>query len=137
MMAKVLSTCVTEDLIRWPKHVTPSKQPLRLLPQEDYLRLPPLCHHIFQECLEEEGDGQCLFLDIKGHSQCSIEPADTCHEDPGVPSQYTSWIAHKVAANGQHSSSHGYESKPLNHYKGIDQGHPMLGIAYHFTTQAW
>jgi len=49
-----------------------------------------------------------------------------------VPSQYTDWITHKVSGRQTTLKFDSYESEPLSMTKGIDQGCPLLGIAYQF-----
>jgi len=74
-----------------------------------------------------------LLLNIKGTFpnvvlSCLIHGMRT----QGVPSQYTSWIACKVSSQQMTLKFDGYELESSTMTKGIDQGFPLLGIAYQF-----
>ena len=72
-----------------------------------------------------------LFLDIKGMFP-NVVLSQLIHKKTkhGVQSHYTDWIMHKVSRRQMMLKFDGYESEPLTMTKGIDQGCPLLGIAY-------
>jgi len=133
-MAKVLSTCIAEDLV----HVAKIQN---LLPSNHFSCCPgrttsDSLHYVtmfIKNAWRKKEVISALFLDIKGAFPNVVlnQPIHTMRMW-GVPSQYTDWIACKVSGRWMTLKFNSYESEPLSMTKGIDQGCPLSGIAYQF-----
>jgi len=133
MMAKVLSTCIAEDLVQATKTCN-------LLPSNHFTCHPrrttsDSLHYVItfvKNALRKEVVS-ALFLNIKGTFP-NVVLSQLIHNmrNWGVLSQYTDFIACKVNGRQMMHKFDGYKSEPLTMTKCIDQGCPLSGIAYQF-----
>ena len=133
-MGKILSACVTEDIIQMAKlH--------GLLPENHFgchpgRAMTDSLHYVTKFMKDAWWKGEvvsALFLDIQSAFP-SVVLSQLVHDmrQRGIPEQYTQGIERKVM--GRHTTMvfNGYRSSMQDLLRGLDQVCPLLGIAFQF-----
>ena len=133
-MAKVLSSCATEDLVHMAKTCG-------LLPSNHFGCHPgrttsDSLHYVtmfVKDMWRKKEVVSTLFLDIKGMF-LSVVLSRLIHDmrSRGVPPQYTSGIVCEASSQQSTLRFDEYKLEPLSRSKGIDQGFLLSSIAYQF-----
>ena len=133
-IGKVLSACVAEDL-------TSAVKEHGLLPINHFGCRPgrtttDSLHYetkYIKDAWRRKEVVNTLFLDVKNaFPSVAIDWLAHDMRSRGVPREYTDWITRKVTGHQTTLKFDGYESEPLPLSKGLDQGCPLLGIAFQF-----
>ena len=133
-IAKILSSCLSEDL-------TTMAELSQLLPANHFRGRPgrttsDSLHYVAKFTKEAWRKGEVvstLFLDIKSTFP-SVRLKRLTHNvrSRGIPTQYTDWLQRKVSNRKTHIAFDGHVSEPRNLLSSLDQGCPLLGIAFQF-----
>ena len=133
-VAKVLSACVAEDLAQMAElHRLLPDNHFRCQPGRTTTDLPHFMTKYVKDAWRRGEVVSTLSLDIKSaFPRILLNWLTHNMQVRGVPWQYTDWIAAKVRGQHMTLSLDGYTSEPLALTKGLDQGCPLLGIAFQF-----
>src|SRR5882672_9825355 len=127
MMVKILSACVTEDLVDMAELC-------QLLPVNHFGCRPgrttsDSLHYVVKYIKDAWRKGEVvstLFLDIKGaFPSIILEWLVHNMRSRGVPTQYMDWLRHKVTDRRTTITFDGYVSEPRTLMRGLDQGYPL------------
>jgi len=75
-----------------------------------------------------------LFLDIRSAFQVVLEQLVHNMRKRGVQREYTDWIGTRCQDANTTLKFDGFELEAFPLSKGLDQGCPLSGLAFHFTT---
>jgi len=134
MISKILSACIVEDLACMAKAHG-------LLPANQFgchlgRTTAESLHYVTKFVKDTWRKGEVvsvLFLDIKSAFP-SINLDHLIHDmrKCGFPTQYTSWIKHRVEGRCTAIKFDGYTTESIELTRGIDQGFPLSRVAYQF-----
>lgn len=133
-ISKVLSSCVTEDLVY-------EAEQMGILPEGHYGGRPGrtstdalhAMHSYISAAWRKKRVAAFLFLDVKAAFP-SVLVHRLVHDMRmrGVPKEYTSWITRKLSNRKTTIRFDDHISKQIDIQNGIDQGCPLSGVLYQF-----
>ena len=133
-MAKILSVCVTEDLVHMAEmHGLLPKNHFGCRPGRTMMDSLHYVTKYMKDSWRRTEVMSALFLDVKSaFPSVVLEQLGCDMRQRGVPATYTDWITRKVECQTTTLAFDGFVLEPVPLRRGIDQGCPLSGILFQF-----